>query len=203
VQKTLTIHLPEGGNRVVIEHTLSNQGAQPMTLAAWAITQLRPGGVGILPQETGTSDPHGLQPNRLLVFWPYADVRSARFTAGNRYLLVNAAFESGAFKVGFANPTGWLAYLNGTTLFVKQADYIQGQTYPDFGSSSQCFCNEDMLELETLSPLVRLSPGESIAHRETWLVYDQVSLQLDPSGFEDQLDGLVESLEDFGGTAAA
>ena len=33
------------------------------------------------------------------------------------------------------------------------------------------FANEDILELETLGPLVRLEPGDSIEHAERWLVY--------------------------------
>jgi hypothetical protein len=194
LQKQITIRFSDDEDRVEIEHQVSNQGADSLEAAVWAITQLRPGGLAILPQETALNDPHGMQPNRSLALWPYSDVQTVHFSAGNRYLLVRSEFESGAFKVGFSNPRGWLAYLNQGTLFVKQAAYQQDNFYADFGSSSQCYCNPSFLELETLSPLTTLFPGAAISHRETWVVFDHIDLHLDRTDYEDQIDTLVSDL---------
>jgi hypothetical protein len=177
IQKSLTITLPGPEARVVVDHTLHNRGATPVELAPWAITQLKPGGVAVLPQATAPADEHGLLPNHHLVLWPYTRLDSPHITWGDRYLAVEAKMRDGAFKVGFPNPVGWLAYLVDDTLFVKQAAYQPGADYLDLGSSSECYCNPRFLELETLGPRVTLTPGEAVSHRETWRVRTGVSAQ--------------------------
>ena len=179
IQKSLVITLPGPDARVVVDHTLHNRGRTPVELAPWAITQLKPGGVAVLPQATALADEHGLLPNRRLVLWPYTQINSPHVTWGDRYVFVEAALRDGAFKVGFPNPVGWLAYALGDTLFVKHAAYQPQATYFDWQSSSECYCNPRFLEVETLGPRTTLSPGESVSHRETWAVYGGISLRQD------------------------
>jgi hypothetical protein len=94
------------------------------------------------------------------------------------------------FKVGFPNPRGWLAYWLGGTLFVKRAAFDAQATYYDFGSSSECYCNDQFLELETLAPISKMAPGESATHTETWELYADVDFPAD----EDVVQGIVEKL---------
>ena len=75
------------------------------------------------------------------------------------------------FKVGFANPVGWMAYWLEDTLFVKSASYNPQVIYPDFGCSSECYCNDQFIELETLGPLQEIQPGDSIQLVETWQLF--------------------------------
>jgi hypothetical protein len=42
------------------------------------------------------------------------------------------------------------------------------KTYPDGGCNLETFASPDMLDIETLGPLVKLAPGAVIEHRETW-----------------------------------
>lgn len=177
VQKVLTVTLPGPEGRVVVDHTLCNRGDSPVQLAPWAITQLKPGGVAVLPQATAPADEYGVLPNRHLVLWPYTQIESPHITWGDRYLLVEATMQAGALKIGFPNPAGWLAYVVDGTLFAKKADYQPGADYYDRGSSSECYCNPQFLELETLGPRATLAPGNSVSHRETWLVRAGCSVQ--------------------------
>ncbi len=62
--------------------------------------------------------------------------------------------------------------------------------YLDFGSSSECYCNPEFLELETLSPRTILAPGQSVSHREIWRLYPDV--QLEPT--EEAVQAMVEEL---------
>jgi hypothetical protein len=64
-----------------------------------------------------------------------------------------------------------MGYLRNGVLFCKRASPYGQASYPDFGANTECFCNDRFLELETLSPLTRLEPGESLQHLETWEVY--------------------------------
>jgi hypothetical protein len=184
IQKSLTIAMPSGDARVVIDHAIQNRGGQPIELAPWAITQFVPGGVAILPQPTTPTDKHGLLPNRSFALWPYTAIDSAHIALGDRYLFVEAAMACGALKIGFPNPLGWMGYAVQGSLFVKHAAYRPDEVYLDRGSSSECYCNPRFLELETLGPLTTLAPGESATHRETWDVYGGVSFSADDASAE-------------------
>jgi hypothetical protein len=177
IQKSLAIALPDPEARVVVDHMLQNQGTEAVELAPWAITQLKTGGIAVLPQATIPADEFGLLPNRHLVLWPYTQVTSAHITWGDRYVFITATMESGALKVGFPNPSGWMAYAVDGTLFVKYASYWPGAAYFDRGSSSECYCNSRFIELETLGPRTILAPGDSVTHREIWTVRAGVSFR--------------------------
>lgn len=177
IQKTLQVHLPTAEPTVIVDHLLTNAGLWPIELAPWAITQFKPGGVAILPQPIGNSDPDGLTPNRQLALWPYTDIRSPYITWGNDFILVSATMERPAIKLGFPNPAGWLAYHWRDALFVKKAPFNPQATYTDRGSSSECYCNDQFLELETLGPRTILAPGETAHHREVWQLFGQVTFE--------------------------
>lgn len=193
IQKSLEIRLPSEDPVVVVDHTLSNRGETARACAPWAITQMRPGGVAILPQNTEFSDPNGLQPNRSIALWPYTDAASPNLIWGNRYSLVKSSLESGPLKIGFPNHPGWLAYYHAGLLFVKKARYQVEGSYYDLGSSSQCYCNDRFLELETLGPKSRLEPGQSTSHREVWEIYSTGGIDLDSEEVETIIDELALS----------
>jgi len=190
IRKSLTITLPGQDARVIVDHTLHNLGKWPVELAPWAITQLKPGGTAILPQATTPADEYGLLPNRQIVLWPYTQINSPHITWGDRYVFVEATMPSGALKIGFPNPAGWLGYVEEDTLFVKHTAYQPDAAYFDRGSSSECYCNPRFLELETLGPRTNLAPGESVTHRETWALHAGVSFRPDETAVQELVDKL-------------
>ncbi len=164
MEKTIQIGLRVDVPQITVTHTLTNRGLWPVACAAWAITQFKTGGLAILPQ---ADEDTGLLPNRNLAIWPYTDMSNPNLRFGRRHILLQANMPS-PFKIGFANPRGWLAYWNMGVLFVKQADYLPEARYYDFGSSSECYCNDQFIELETLSPISLIQPGDSLTHVEHW-----------------------------------
>ena len=186
IEKSIQISLVDGEPQVIVHHTLTNRGLWALECAPWAITQFKPGGVAILPQSQEQSE---FLPNRSLTFWPYTDTTSPQMCWGNRYILVHAEMGD-PFKLGFPNPRGWLAYWLGGTLFVKRTAFNSRADYYDFGSSSECYCNDQFLELETLAPVGGLAPGESTTHVETWELYADV----DFPGDEKAVQEIVEKL---------
>jgi hypothetical protein len=126
--------------------------------------------MAILPQAQHDT---GLLANRSLVLWPYTNMSDPNVQWGSRYILITAHM-SGPFKVGFSNPRGWLGYWLNGTLFVKRAQYEEQANYYDFGSSSECYCNDMFLELETLAPIGTIAPGETASHVETWNLYKDI-----------------------------
>lgn len=173
IQKSWQIKLDSEDARMEIDHRLKNCGAAAFELAPWAVTMLRPGGVGLLPLQEEQEDDHGLWPNRQLVLWPYSDLRSRHLDIHNEGVFVAAELQEGALKIGAPNPAGYLAYRQKDQLFVKESNYFQGQNYVDRGASHQIYCSPKVIELETLGPLSMLQPGETINHLETWQVYSE------------------------------
>lgn len=191
IKKSMCIILPDDSPTVIVEHSLENCGIWPVPCAPWAITQLKPGGVAILPHNTSFSDADGVQPNRSFALWPYTDMNCPQIHWGNDYTLIEANLKNEKLKLGYPNPRGWLGYFWNDLLFVKWADFDAGATYYDHGSSSQCFCGLEFIELETLGPSAQVLPEETISHRETWRVYRDH----DFSPEEDSVQALVEKLE--------
>ena len=186
LQKTMEIHLA-GETRVVITHRITNHGTSDVTCAPWAITQFKTGGMAILPQ---TLTDTGVLPNRLLALWSYTDLSNLNVKCGSSYILVHANMQS-PFKIGFPNPRGWLAYWLNGTLFVKHADYDAQAQYYDFDSSSECYCNDQFLELETLAPITSIAPQETVSHIETWDLYKDIDCPRDAN----ETSALVEKLK--------
>jgi hypothetical protein len=71
-----------------------------------------------------------------------------------------------------------LGYLNAGNLFVKRIEYQEDKTYPDNGCNLEIFAKPDMLDLESLGPLVQLAPGAAIEHGETWDLVGDVGSQV-------------------------
>lgn len=171
VQKSFRIRLSDTRAEVEIEHSLTNLGDNSINLAPWAVTQLRPGGVGIFPQQTSVDDEYGFWPNRQIILWPYTNINSPYIHWGNEAVTIDANMNDGALKIGFPNPDGWLAYALQDRLFVKRAQYDPDAKYLDRGASSQIYCCETFIELETLGPHTTLESGDSVVHEETWEIY--------------------------------
>jgi len=182
IQKSWQVAMAENEAQLTIVHKLTNRGDKEFELAPWAITQLRPGGTAVLPLQIEQDDEHGLLPNRQIVFWPYTELNSPHLLLGDKGVVVKADLSEGALKVGAPNPIGWLAYELDGFLFIKRADYQADARYLDRGASSQIYCSGDFIELETLGPVVKLAPGESVEHQEIWQVFPEDDWPLETKG---------------------
>ena len=168
LRKDLSIHLAETGSHVKLHHAITNEGTTPITLATWALTVMAPGGTEIIPQPPLGEHPRDLLPNRTLVLWPYTDLTDPRWKLGRSYFLLQQEGGGKPTKLGLAHSEKWIAYLLGDQLFIKTFELQQDAIYPDGGCNFETFTNPDMLEIESLGPLVTLQPGESTSHDETW-----------------------------------
>lgn len=186
LQKSIEIRLQEHSSQVVITHRLRNHNVWSVTCSPWAITQFKTGGVAILPQ---VCEETRELPNRSLALWPYTDLSNPNVSFGKHHILVRADMVE-PFKIGFPNPRGWLAYWLNGNLFVKRADFDAQSAYFDFGSSSECYCNDQFLELETLSPIRTIEPGETVTHVETWELFKDIDCPCD----EEDVRALVQKL---------
>ena len=187
LQKSMQINISNTSSQVLIKHHLTNHGLWDVTCAPWAITQLKTGGTAILPQ---TREDTGVLPNRSLTLWPYTNMSDPHVQWGRDFILIDANMDS-PFKVGFPNLRGWLAYWTNGVLFVKRAKYEAHLEYYDFGSSSECYCNDAFLELETLGPIGTIAPGAAATHVETWDLYKAIDRPRDDRDIQSLIENLM------------
>jgi hypothetical protein len=165
LEKEISFQLDENCVRLV--HRVVWHGSEPIELAPWAITQMRLGGMALLPQ----SRSEGLQPNRNLVFWPYSQIRDERLELHDDLILVHGRAAEESFKIGIYNSHGWIAYALETALFVKRFSVDLTNRYPDMGCNVETYVKDSCVELETLGPLKTLHPKEFVEHKEIWEVH--------------------------------
>ena len=191
MQKELRVELDAEGSGVTLNHRLTNRGAWRVEVAAWALTIMRGGGEAVVPQEPYGPHPEHLLPARPLVLWPYTDLTDARLRLGRRLLRLRSdAARPEPQKFGVANKQGWAAYAVGGTLFVKRFGYEDGGNYPDLGCNNEVFTAGPFIEVESLSPLTALEPGETVEHVERWTLHKDFA----PGDDEGDVDAAVRAL---------
>jgi len=174
LQKEMDIVLDKRRPRLRITHRIINIGAEPVKLAPWALTVMAPGGTAIIGLPPRGSHPQDLLPNQTLTLWPYTDLADTRLALGTRAILLEHRPNTKPFKLGLLNPQGWAAYALGGSLFVKRFACKPRRIYPDMNCNTELFTSSDMLEVESLGPLVRLAPGKKVEHREDWQLFGAV-----------------------------
>jgi hypothetical protein len=175
VRKELTVTLDAEGSGVTLTHRVTNRGAWRVELGAWGLTIMRGGGTAVIPQEPFGPHPQNLLPARALVLWPYTDMSDARLSFGRRFVRLRSdASSDEPQKIGLMNKRGWAGYVLDGTLFVKNFPYEEGAVYPDYGCNNEFFTAGLFIEVESLSPLKLLEPGDSIEHVERWRLFEGV-----------------------------
>ncbi len=174
IRKEIEVTLDPGSSNVRVVHRLFNHGVWEIELAAWSLSVMDQGARAIVPQEPRAEHPDALLPARPLVLWPYTDMSDARWTWGRRFVqLRQDAAAGGPQKVGLFSRLGWVACAVKGCLFLVKYPVAEGRKHADFGCNTELFTNADMLEVETLGPLVRIPTGGSTEHVEHWGLFEQ------------------------------
>jgi len=163
LEKEIAIRL--GENCVHLSQQITWHGDEPIELAPWGITQLRLGGMGILP----LSNVEGLLPNRNLVLWPYTSLKDERLELHDNFILLHGKASMPAAKIGNRNTHGWIACAMGDALFVKRFDVAE-EKLSDLGCNVEAYVGDVCIELETLGGVVVLHKNETVTLNETWEV---------------------------------
>jgi hypothetical protein len=176
-EKHIIVKLASTGSAVEVRHRIKNTAAVPKDFAPWALTQMAPGGIAITGFPPRGTHPEVLAPTNPLVMWAFTDFSDKRWVFTKKYLLLKQdAHATAPQKTGLFNANTWGAYLLGSDLFLKQLKADPKKHYPDFGCSYETFSNADMLELETLGPLVTVKTGGSLEHVEHWTLHKNIKI---------------------------
>lgn len=171
IVKEMDITLDPGRNYVTVLHRLINKNLWTIETSPWAITAHAAGGRAILPQEPYINPEDNLLPARPVVLWNYTRMSDPRWIWGNKYILLNhdSAIASEQ-KIGILNKQEWAAYQKTDTLMIKRFKFNPEAVYPDFGCNNEVYVNGDFLEIESLGPMTKISPGNSVEHSEQWFL---------------------------------
>jgi hypothetical protein len=178
LQKEITVALAPEGASVTVTHRLFNKGLFPLEFSAWALTMMAPGGVAITGFPPRGTHPQNLEATNPLVMWAYTDLSDKRWGFTKKYMTLRQDPNNPVpQKLGTFNAHTWAAYVLNGEMFLKRYEAEPGKTYPDFGCSFETFTNDAFLEMETLSPVTKVAPGQSITHVEHWSLHRPVNIR--------------------------
>jgi hypothetical protein len=195
LRKEIEIRMAERGTDVTVVHRVSNESLFPLEYSAWALTMMAPGGVAISGFPPRGKHPANLEATNPLVMWAYTNLADKRWTFTKKYLALRQdPNNSDAQKLGMFNPHTWGAYVLNGEVFIKQAAGDAHASYPDFGCSFETFTNNEFLEMETLSPLKKVAPGETVEQKEHWSLHKNVRLkELTDAAIDAEISPLLDS----------
>jgi hypothetical protein len=167
-QVTRRISLAPDSAQVTIQQTLAKvqpgrrKEIEPIPLTLWNISTVR------LPEQIFFPlNPRSRFTNQVYVpVWPDVPNRGAEnFHRENGLgaFLPNRVDQ----KVG-ADAPGWIAAIQDNAVFVEFSKFDSKADYPDGGTSVAAYLNPNIGEMECLSPLARLKPGETLNHTVWW-----------------------------------
>ena len=172
---------------VMVDHTIKAMAQTTLDIAAWAITQLRPGGTAVMPLGLPGGPIGDRQAAHQVVMWPYTDPADPVLTVGRTVVTVGPGGSSGT-KIGTPLHRGWLAYVLDEVVFVKLARAV-GERFVDLGATGQIHARRHFVELGTLSAISPVAGDAVIEHRETWTVHDRPDCAPEDIGAALGLDG--------------
>lgn len=175
IRKELEIAIDPERPTIKLLHRLINNGAWPVKLAVWALTQLPLGGTIHLPQPNQPAENKYL-PNRRLALWTYTQLDDPRLELADDFVRLHARADPQALKVGYFSTHGWAAYVRAGVALVKRFAVDPDAEYPDYGCNVEAYCKDRFCELETLGPLTALKPGQAVTHLEEWEILDAAVL---------------------------
>ncbi|CAB1251271.1 conserved protein of unknown function [Ruminococcaceae bacterium BL-6] len=192
MQLGFEVMMNENASDIMVVHSAKNCAKETQTLALWAVSMMAPNGLEIIPQtkEKGS----GLLPNRSLIFWPYSRIGDPRVFFGEKFITIRHDPTCEApYKFGLNNLSGWAAYVRQNTALVRHFVHNIHAAYPDMGASYETYFCKDYAEMETLSPLYHIEPGESVRHVENLTLFRIDNIP--DARNEQKLEEFIENLQ--------
>jgi hypothetical protein len=189
LQKEIEISMAPSGTGVEVSHRITSHSLFNLEFAPWVLTMMAPGGVEITGFPPRGTHPANLEATNPLVMWAYTNLADKRLTFTKKYLVLRQdPANSEAEKVGLFNRDTWAIYLLNGEAFLKRATADPAKTYTDFGCSFETFTNHEFLEIETLGPITKVQPGQTVEQIEHWSLSRNVTL---PEVTDDAIDRVV------------
>jgi hypothetical protein len=201
IQKVIEVSLDAHAPHLHLVSHIRNVTDHPLTYAAWSLSVMRPGGRAFAPLDVGPLE--AFDATRKLLLWSYAQFGDPRYRVGDRMVQIDQSKVRPApsgqpgrrpdeSKTGVDSAQGWAAYLVDGMLYLKRFPHDAAGRYPDGGATIEVYSSAEFLELEQLSPLTTIAPGEAIDFPEDWWVFAKVAVPADEAGARAALASYVD-----------
>lgn len=149
---------------------MTNVSDREQAWCFWDRTLCRSGGFGLIPLNRKSRFPAGwvLGTRRGPVWWDYNGATPSHTDVRVLDGVLVTQCRGREQKVGADSDAGWIAYVRGRLLFVKYYPYFPEGNYVDNGLSVAHYFNDNIAELEPLSPEARLRPEGEYTFPERW-----------------------------------
>ena len=164
VKKSMLISFNHDAS-VEVTHRIENCGLESLTRSMWCVSVVAPGGteyISLGRQEGSMSHWHRIS------WWDHTCLGDVRATYKKDEIRIEHLPIDEKYKIGVAHPVQPIRYINNGIVFEKEYELQPDQIYPDGNVSFETFFCRHMAEIESLSPLYNLAPGESAEHKEIW-----------------------------------
>ena len=165
IEKRLSID-PESGALDLVQ-TMTNVGSAPRAFCLWDRTLCKGGGFALVPLASKSRFKGGWSRLKDEVYQGDSPTHP-RVTLMDGVLVAHAGGTWA--KLGIDSAAGWIAYVRGRLLFIKYFPVSPEGPYTDGGNTVEVFFNEEVCELEPLSPEKTLQPGQSYSFPERWTI---------------------------------
>lgn len=177
--RSIGIEMDADAPAVDLCHRLVNHSDRPIELAPWSITQLPLGGTAALPQSQVGDGPL-VNPDRVLVLWPYSSWDDDRLLLGDDELRVRGS-AGDRLKVGTFVGAGRVSYAGDGATLMTRFSAERGKAHADLGSNVEVFVGDRYIEIEVLGPLATLDPGAAVELALRWEIVNDPAASAGPS----------------------
>lgn len=193
IQKELELTMCPETAAITVKHRLYNKGVWPVETSVWCVSQLEKSGVEVMPIQKNDFQ---LTHTWNMSFWSYTDMSDHRMKFGKDYFYLrqDPSYTETPLKIGYKCNTPWAAYSTKGQMLVKTYNYFEDKIYPDNNCSFESYINEHFIEMETLSPLTVIKPGEFAEHTEKWYLFDNVEVKADDNYIKETIQPIINKL---------
>ena len=160
IRFTREIRIFEKSNKVQIKQIMENISDKDVEWGIWEVTQLLPKGRALLPLSSDKK------------YWDKDEAsKHEDWDIREEEEMIYFTHNSAKGKVFVMTDKGWIAYELDGVVYIKTFKSILDKPYPEGESNIELFSDDNYIELEVVSPLIHLKPGEKYTFTENWHLF--------------------------------
>jgi len=162
-RKRIEIQMAEDKPKVRLDFFLTNVGTRSIRHALWCSFIVPNGGTVVAPTSAKSRFKDGYRKMH-----PFG--LDQVFRTDRHLILKRLPAFKGYMEFGADPEEGWIAYHGKEDLFYKEFPVFPGREY-DGQCPIKIYSDVRFTELESLSPLYEIGPGQTVSYWETWSLY--------------------------------
>lgn len=160
---------PETGEIGLVQRIINISSSKEIVASHWDRTYCKGGGFILIPLSRSSKFPAGWSlRHKIQDRYVYDGINPSAPNVKVFSRLLVAKAEGAPIKVGADSDAGWIAYVLGSTVFVKYFPCERGGVYPDSGNNVFAYLDERVVEFGPVSAERKLKPAEKYDFPEKW-----------------------------------